>query len=412
MLLRLLYRSIREPAYRQSIDQRFGCFRSRHAGEVIWIHAVSAGETVAAVPLVRRLIDAGYPCLVTNMTPTGRDRVRVLLSDLVENCYAPYDLPGSVNRFIANNKPRLMLTVDTELWPNTINACSRRGIPTMLVNGRMSEKSARGYRRLPALSKPMLQAMSRLAVQTRAHAERFEALGVSSDRIAITGSIKFDSVQRDGFEQRFLAARTLLAGRPVFLAASTHEGEEAAILQALVRIMKTTPNVLLVLAPRHTHRTDKVKELIENGGFRPVLFTSGTTPSADNHVLLVDTMGELDVFFPLALVAFIGGSLVPVGGHNLLEAVQAGTVVVMGPHLRNIDDIARQFMDAQAMCVVSDANELAQDVARLMEDSDRRATMVAAANKVYARNRGALDRVFILIEETLADGPHSVFVHR
>ncbi|MBT7371183.1 MAG: 3-deoxy-D-manno-octulosonic acid transferase, partial [Gammaproteobacteria bacterium] len=177
VLLRLVKRSIKEPDYRRDLGQRFGFFRSRRPGEVIWIHAVSAGETVAAAPLIKRLLIAGYPCLVTNMTPTGRERARVLLGDAVENCYAPYDIPDAINRFLSRNRPRLFITIDTELWPNMLAACERDGIPAAVINGRMAARSAEGYSRISVLTVPMMRSLDLIAAQTEPHAKRFIELG-------------------------------------------------------------------------------------------------------------------------------------------------------------------------------------------------------------------------------------------
>lgn len=401
VLLRLLYRSLREPGYRESVTERFGGFRSAHRGDVIWIHAVSAGETVAAVPLIRRLLDLGHPCLVTNMTPTGRDRVRELLGDLVENCYAPYDLPGAVNRFLENNRPKLMLTIDTELWPNVVHYCHTRGVPTILVNGRLSAKSAGGYARLSGLTRPMLQSLDKLLVQTGTHAKRFEELGVSADKIKVAGSIKFDAQQRDDLQGRIAAARRLTSDRPVLFAASTHEGEESALLNCLSGLQDVVPDALMVLAPRHTHRVDRVIELCAETGVEPVRLTTDVAPASEDPVLLIDTMGQLDAFFPIATVAFIGGSLVPVGGHNLLEAVVADTPVIMGPYLRNIDDIAGQFIDVGGMRVVRNETDLSRVVCELMSDTPARQRMAAKAREVFNKNQGSLDRVMQSIETFL-----------
>ena len=401
MLLRLFKRSLKEPGYRVAIRERFGFFRSKRPGNVVWIHAVSAGETIAAVPLIRRLLARDYTCLVTNMTPTGRDRVRVLLGDDVENCYAPYDLPGSVDRFLRNNRPRLLITIDTELWPNIIHGCARQGVPTMLVNGRLSSRSAAGYRRIHSLVLPMLQSLKLLAVQTQQHKDRFVSLGTDPDKVEVTGSIKFDAVMADGHPGRLESSRQRIAARPVLLGASTHEGEEAAMLSLLPALQQLIPDVLLVLAPRHTHRCDQVIRTCESSSQTVVRFSEDRAVAEQDQVLLIDVMGELDVFFSLARVAFVGGSLVPVGGHNLLEAVRAGTPVVMGRHLDNIEDIARQFIDRQAIRIVQDNLELQQVVLGLMKDSGETDRLVSAANEVMALNKGALSRVERLIVEVM-----------
>jgi 3-deoxy-D-manno-octulosonic-acid transferase len=401
VLLRLLKRSLKEPGYRMAIPERFGFFRSKQPGKVVWIHAVSAGETIAAVPMVRRLLGRGYVCLVTNMTPTGRERVKVLLGDDVENCYAPYDLPGSIDRFLRNNKPRMLITIDTELWPNMIEGCARRGVPTLLVNGRLSSRSAEGYGRIRPLILPMLRSLNLLAVQTPRHKDRFVSLGTDASKVHVTGSIKFDAVMAQGYADRLNRSRRRVAGRPILLGASTHNGEEAALLSLLPALQDLVPEILLVLAPRHTHRCEVVRRACESSGQSVVSFSDGGAVTPQDQVFLVDVMGELDALFELASVAFIGGSLVPVGGHNLLEAVRAGTPTVMGNHLDNIEDIAQQFIDSQAIMIVKDGRELQQVVINLMENVDESNRLVTAANKVMELNQGALDRVEKLIVELM-----------
>ncbi|MDA0977344.1 MAG: 3-deoxy-D-manno-octulosonic acid transferase [Proteobacteria bacterium] len=398
VLLRLLKRSIREPGYRQDILHRFGFFRSANAGELIWIHAVSAGETVAVAPLVRRLVDHGYPCLVTNMTPTGRGRVRALLGDRAENAYAPYDLPGALGRFLRRNRPRLLVIVDTELWPNMLRLSAAAGTRVVVVNGRLSEHSAERYARVPAIIQPMIASIDVLAVQTQAHAERFVGLGASPGQLHVTGSIKFVGAFGSDHETRVEKARGMTAGRPVLLAASTHPGEESALLAILPSLQVVLPDALLVLAPRHTHRCDEVQRACIEAGFPVQRFSvldqasDGSSVGDDDGVLLVDTMGELDPLFAIARLAFVGGSLVPVGGHNFLEAVRAGTAVIMGPHLDNIDDIARQFVDARAMLVVSDESQLRDEVIGCMPDEGRVRRLASAALAVFRDNQGSLDR--------------------
>lgn len=401
VLLRLLWRSRKEPEYRSDLLQRFGFFRSAFTGDVIWIHAVSAGETIAAVPLVERLVSQGHHCLVTNMTPTGRDRVRTLLGGKVENCYAPYDLPGSVARFLDVNQPRLHIIIDTELWPNTIAACARRGIPVLLVNGRMSIRSARGYRRISSLSRPMFAGLTALSVQTDQHRQRFMDLGACENRVRVTGSIKFDADESANTADGFEKAQALVGGRPVLLGASTHDGEESALVEAYLAARDKLNDLLLVLVPRHTHRSSQVADYCESAGLTCAKFSETEPETIKADVLLVDVMGELNGFYQVAQVALVGGSLVPVGGHNLLEAVRARCAVLMGPHLDNIDDIAGQFEQAGGMIVVPDAESLSQQVSLLLPDKSRRDTLTRAAEQVLRENRGSLDRIESLIQEHL-----------
>ncbi len=396
-------RSVKEEGYRRFISERFGFFRSKRPGEVVWIHSVSAGETIAAAPLVRRLLDAGYPCLVTNMTPSGRDRVRVLHGDRVENCYAPYDTPGAVRRFLDNNHPLALVTIDTELWPNIIAGCARRGIPTSLINGRMAKRSARRYALFP-LTAPMLRSMELIAVQREPHAERFKELGADGNKVLVTGGIKFDGDYAPGHDLRLEKARNLVLGREVLLGASTHSGEEQALLNCLPVLQEISPNFLLILAPRHTHRVDQLQKQCQSSGYKPRLYSSATKLESADRVLILDVMGQLESYFHVAKVAFIGGSLIPVGGHNLLEAVRAGAGVIMGPHLDNIEDIAVQFIESEAMRVIGNREELAQVIIDLMQDEVERVRMVNAALSVLNENRGSIKRNFELILRMLEFG--------
>ena len=401
VLLRLLKRSLKEPGYRFAILERFGFFRSKTPGKLVWIHAVSAGETIAAAPLVQSLLGQGYVCLVTNMTPAGRERVKALLADEVENCFVPYDLPGSINRFLRNNEPRMLITIDTELWPNMIEGCARRGVPALLANGRLSSRSAKGYRRIKWLSGPMLRSLSLLAVQTSQHKNRFVSLGTDASKVHVTGSIKFDAVLTSGYVDRLNRSRRLVGDRPILLGASTHDGEEAVLLSLLPVLQKLIPGFLLVLAPRHTHRCDQVRRALQSSGQSVVSYSDGGGLGLCDQVFLVDVMGGLDAFFELASVAFVGGSLVPVGGHNFLEAVRAGTPAVMGSHLDNIEDIAQQFIDRQAIIIVKDGQELQEAILDLMNNVDEANRLVTAANKVMDLNQGALGRVEKLIVEVM-----------
>jgi 3-deoxy-D-manno-octulosonic-acid transferase len=405
VIARLLWRSLKEPGYRRQPLQRFGFYQSPNSGDVIWIHAVSAGETIAMVPLVERLIASGRKCLVTNMTPTGRERVAALLGDSVENCYMPYDLPGSVSRFIRKNRPRLLVIIDTELWPNTLSICKRRGIKVALVNGRMSNKSALGYERIAALVRPMMEGMDLCAVQTEQHGLRFAGLGVRAKNLFVTGSLKFDAQYAKGHDSRLEKARKMTEERTVLVGASTHEGEEEALLNVLSALRNVVSDVILVLAPRHTHRCDQVARLIQSMGYAVAKFSDGTAPGPECSVLLLDVMGELEPFYGVARLAFVGGSLVPRGGHNLLEAVRAGVPVIMGPHLHNIDDIAAQFVDKEAMRVVHTNSELADEVIGFMRDKGKARAMAMKATAVLEENRGALSRVVQLLDGLLDRAP-------
>lgn len=401
-LLRLLWRSRREPLYRAAIGQRFG-FGTR-APVDIWVHAVSAGETNAAAPLVRRLLDAGYKVVLTAMTPTGRERGRTLFGGEVVQRYAPYDLPGAQKRFIGRYRPRVLVIIDTEMWPNMIHYAHVADIRILLVNARMSEKSARGYAMVSALTRRMLAELDCVATQTEAHGERFKALGLAADKLNVAGSIKFDVSHPADLETRADAIREKAGNRRILLGASTHPGEEQAMIDAYRNV--DDPSLLLVLAPRHSHRSNEVAALVNSAGLSLVRHSTGESCDPSTQVLLLDTMGELIYFYRAASLAFVGGSLTDVGGHNPMEPASLGVPVIMGPHLRNIDDIAAQFVDAGGMRLVHDAQDLCVAVKEILSTPALADELVRYAGDVMQANRGALDRVEALVVAAASEGKH------
>ncbi len=396
IILRLLWRSIREPKYRETPAQRFGFVNGCQTGS-IWVHAVSAGETIAAVPLINRFLEADHSVLVTTMTPTGRERVLSLLGDRVDHCYAPYDLPDAVNRFLNTVKPKALVIIDTELWPNLIDAVGRNDIPCFLVNARLSKKSAAGYRRIAPLSHPMLRNLDRVFAQSSQQGKRFMDIGVTEDQLIVTGSIKFDASLPADLEEKRSELVQKFIGRKVFLAASTHEGEESIVLDAYQRV-RTDESNILVLAPRHPHRADRVLKICHDRGLKVAVHSRNESCDAETSVYLLDTMGELTYFYSISNLALVGGSLVDIGGHNPMEPASLGIPMLMGKFRRNIDDIADQFIDAGAMQTVSDAKELADKWQMLVTDDNLRKDMSIAALDVMERNQGALDAVVKEIE--------------
>ena len=428
---RVLWRSFKEPEYRHDPLQRFGVVPASAFNEpevpdnshhrpgsvntqgrvhgkgsegirrkpVLWVHAVSAGETNAVAPLLSRLLDRGYSIVVTNMTPAGRDRTRTLLGNRVDNYYVPYDLPGSVKRFLRRIKPDVLIVVDTELWPNMLHYSRVAGVRILLANARLSEKSARGYSRIRTISEEMMQDVTRVAAQTETQGRRFLELGLAESKLHIAGSIKFDNTLPPDLEVRTEAAKQLLGPGRVLIAASTHSGEEQAILSVLGELRKSLTDLRLVIAPRHTHRAEEVADLCIAAGYPVIRRTTGQSCTHQDQVFLLDTMGELAGFYAAADVAFVGGSLVPVGGHNFIEAVMADTPVIMGPHLGNVDDIVAQFLGADAMVVVNSQQELSMELNKILASRASRLRLAANATEVCSRNRGALERVEDLVVE-------------
>ena len=396
--LRLFLRSRKAPAYAQRIGERFALNLPSMAKGGIWVHAVSVGESIAAAPMIRALLKAHpqLPITITCMTPTGSERVRAMFADepRIQHCYLPYDLPWAAGRFLDHIQPRLAVIMETELWPNHIHQCAKRGIPVALANARLSERSARGYARFAGLTRPMLGEMSFIAVQTEVEAERFRQLGARPECVQVTGSIKFD-LRID--EQLLPRARDLRAQwqasqRPVWIAASTHEGEDEVILAAHRQLLAQHADALLILVPRHPERFNAVFELC-CAQFPPCRRSSGEPVSEETAVLLGDTMGELLFLYALADIAFVGGSLVPNGGHNLLEPAALSLPVLSGPHLFNFLEIAAMLREAGALQEVEDAQGLKAQVQRLIELPQDALRMGEAGRAVMQANQGALQRL-------------------
>jgi len=397
--IRLWLRSRKAPAYAKRIGERFSYGMPSLQPGGIWVHAVSVGESIAAAPMIRALLQR-YPQLpitVTCMTPTGSERIQALFANepRIQHCYLPYDLPCAAARFLDHAKPKLAVIMETELWPNHIHQCAKREIPVALANGRLSERSARGYGRFSKLTAPMLAEMSFFAVQTEAEAQRFRDLGARPQTVEVTGSIKFDLTIDPQLLQRAheLRGQWQALERPVWIAASTHEGEDEVVLDAHRRLLANYPNALLILVPRHPERFNSVFELCQREGFATVRRSTGANVEADTSVLLGDTMGELLFLYALADSAFVGGSLVPNGGHNLLEPAALAKPVISGPHLFNFLDIAAQLREAGALAEVDDAEGLAVEVQRLFELPRDAQRMAEAGLAVMRRNQGALQRL-------------------
>lgn len=405
LILRLWLKGHANPAYRQRWRERFAWQAFSVASkEGIWLHAVSVGETEAAVPLVKALRDnyPGVPLLLTTTTPTGSARVAAWFGDSVHHVYLPYDLPGAVGRFLDGYRPRLAIFMETEIWPNLFVGCAARGVALAIVNARLSERSCRGYRCLPALVAQTLAAVHAVAAQTHEDAARFASLGMPQVRLQVLGNLKFDrELPPDLAEQGQALRRQLLGSRPVWIAASTHEGEEEQVLDAHRELLVQMPDLLLVLAPRHPQRCDKVGALLTEKACAFVRRSEAQPCGADSSVFLLDSLGELNLFYAAADVAFVGGSLVSIGGHNILEPAALGLPVLFGPHMCNFADIANRLLQAQGALQVRDDAHLSEQVARLLQAVPERARMGDAARTFVAQNRGTVARQMALLGQLL-----------
>jgi 3-deoxy-D-manno-octulosonic-acid transferase len=406
-LLRLLWRSRRLPAYRERWGERLGYYQRPNLQAGVWIHAVSVGEVQAAQPVIRHLLERypGQGVMVTTTTPTGSTRVRALFEDRVGHVYAPYDLNPAVERFLDAVAPRLVLVMETEVWPNMLRACERRGIPVILANARLSQRSARGYTRLGRFARQTFARFTIIAAQAQADAARFVAIGVPPAKVRVTGSIKFDvHLPASLREQAEVTRRNWGSERPVWVAASTHEGEEEQLLAVHRSVCEEVPEALLVLVPRHPDRFERVANLIAREGLTLARRSSHQPCTLQTSVFLGDTMGELQVFLAAADIAFVGGSLVEVGGHNLLEAAAVGVPAIIGPHSFNFATITRLMVEEGAAAQVPDAAALTRQLCAWLTDATERARIGENALRVMAENRGALPRLLGLVDSVLERG--------
>ncbi len=402
ILIRLAWRSIKAPAYRKRGLERFGRFNPPPAESSVWVHAVSVGEVNAAIPLVKAIRDTypGVTVTITTVTPTGSDRVKQIFGDEVFHVYAPYDLPTAVNRFLDAVQPRVAIIMETEIWLTIFTSCKHRGIPLILANARLSERSTRGYRPIQPLVNKALSCAFKIAAQTKTDADRLIALGANKDSMQVTGSIKFDiNLPASLQEQGELLRQAWGANRPVWIAASTHEGEDEPVLDAFDIIREEYPQCLLLLVPRHPERFQRVANLCKRRNFKTEMRSKSTICDRDCEVFVIDSIGELPQFFAACDVAFVAGSLVPIGGHNVLEPAALGKPVIVGPYTFNCAEITELLMDKGAAIRVHNAQELGKNVCDLLSNADARDAIGAAGQQLVKANRGAVDRMLEMVAE-------------
>lgn len=399
----LMWRGFRVRQYFQRWGERYAMYPDVALQPRVWLHAVSVGEVNAAAPVVNAL-RAQRPDLrwvITTITPTGSERVRALWGNAVDHVYLPYDVPGCVDRFLRHFRPQIALILETELWPNLLFGCAQRNIPVYILNARLSARSLRGYRLLAPLISRALRTVTFVAAQSDDDAARFVRLGARPDQVAALGNLKFDiaAPSREDMVQAF--RRHVPATRPVWIAASTHEGEEAAVVAIHQQLRRQHPDLLLLWVPRHPERFGRVEALVREQGWQVATRSAQQWPQAGTDVFVVDTLGELMGFYACAEVAFVGGSLQPVGGHNLLEPAAMATATVTGPHLHNFSEISRRMREARALLVCSDREEVARALAGLLADQAQRQAMVQAGLTLVASGRGAVHRILDLIAARL-----------
>lgn len=403
--LKLLWRSRKAPAYRQRWLERYGFCKNKVKPNGILVHAVSVGETIAAIPLIKAL-QQKYPQLpitVTTMTPTGSERVKTLLKDSVSHVYLPYDLPGAIKRFLKTTKPKIVIIMETELWPNLISQCYKQKIPLIIANARLSERSAARYGKLGKAVKQLFSKISMVAAQNQHDGERFVSLGLPTDHLAITGSIKFDinlsNEQRQKINQ---LKQQWQLNRPVLIAASTHSGEDEIILTAFKKLLLKHDNLLLILVPRHPERFKTVEKLISDSGFNYLKRSTNQIPTEQTQIVLGDTMGELLELYAMADIAFVGGSLVKQGGHNPLEPALHHIAIITGEYFFNFQVICEQLIEAQGMIVCTNsADDLYSSIDCLLNDNSSRNQLGENAYLVLKQNQGALSRLLTVINHYL-----------
>jgi len=402
ILYRLFVRGLRLRSYLHRWAERFGYFKApSFTHDSIWVHAVSVGELNAAIPLIIALREryTDEPIVVTTVTPTGSERLRQVFGDSIFHVYLPYDLPASVKRFLKRIRPGLAVIMETEIWPNLYFACQRQGIPVVIANARLSERSLRGYGPVQPLAGEAIRSATFIAAQSQTDYDRFLSLGAQPDRLALVGNIKYDidmphEMVETGLEWRDIAGRS----RPTWIAASTHEGEEQAVINAHASVLRQFPDALLIIAPRHPERFRPVALLCESFGFRVRSRSAHGTAIPETQCFVADTLGELLRFYSAADVAFVAGSIERIGGHNVLEPALLGKPIVVGPHTFNFAEITDLLIARGAAVRVDSDGALAGAVTALLGDRDEMRRMGEAATAIIARERGALARTLSIIE--------------
>jgi 3-deoxy-D-manno-octulosonic-acid transferase len=404
ILYRLATRGLRQRGYHWRWRERFGFFEAPGVTDSVWVHAVSVGEVNAAIPLVEALRKryVGRSIVVTTVTPTGSERVRQLWGNTVFHVYLPYDLPAAIHRFLDRVQPCIAVIMETEIWPNLYLECAARGVPIVISNARLSEKSLRGYSPALPLLRDALRCANFVAAQSQVDGERFLSLGTPPDRVEVVGNLKFDiRLPPDLAENAVRWRQQWGAGRPVWIAASTHEGEELAVIEAHSRLMHWFPDALLLVAPRHPERFKPMVQLCRSYGFNTACRSDDQLPGPATQCFVVDTLGELLSFLATADVAFVAGSLEPIGGHNVLEPAALGVPVLVGPHTFNFAEVTDLLLERGAALRVDDSDSIAAVLQRLLTMPEQRRAMGETGRVTVISARGALKRTMQRIEAIL-----------
>lgn len=405
---KLIRQGLKNKAYFEHLKEHFGFVKPVTSQGNIWIHSASLGETIAIIPMVNQLLNT-YPkqhIVMTQMTPTGRAKALDVFKDhpRISICYAPYDFPGSVKRFIKKAKPKLLVLVEAELWPNILHYCTKNNIKTILANARLSPRSFKGYQRWHTIIQPILKQLNYIAAQSTTDARRFEQLGIDPSRISVTGNLKYDIQLPATLNQQATKLRKdwQLSDRPVWTVASTHTGEDQIILQAYANIKQQHPNLLLILVPRHPERFRPVTKLAATQ-FNTLTFSSSKACCPETDIMIGDTVGQLLLFYALSDIAFVGGSLTPIGGHNVIEPAALGKPIIIGPHYVNFQQIVETLLKSDAIKVINNQDQLVTTVDELLVNLEQRQTLGKHAKQVIKENHGALNKQLDCINQLLSD---------
>lgn len=403
--IRLLYRSCKNPAYRQRMFERVGIFKAPLETKGIWIHAVSVGEVVAAQPLVKALQSQfpGLPIVLTTTTPTGSHQAKKLFKDSIFHVYFPYDLFWTLSLFLKKIKPVLCIIMETELWPNLLQCLNKKQIPIVIANGRVSEKSFKKYQRISFLTKWMMQQINHVAAQSDNDAKRFIQLGLNETHITNTGNLKFEvKLEENSVEKATEMKQQWGVNRRVIIAASTHAGEETQILWAYAQLKKHFSDLLLIIVPRHPERFESVASEIEKQGFSYARRSQNEVNLLNLDVFLVDAMGELPLFYAASDIAFVGGSLVPIGGHNCLEPAALGLPILVGPHMQNFADITARLKSKEALIQIQTKEALFQSLKMFIDNPTKMKDMGNNAKTFVLENQGVVFKLLKILNPYLS----------
>lgn len=406
LYLRLFIRSRKNPEYRRRWLERLGFFVFHKHKPTLWVHAVSVGEVVAAAPLIQSLQKEfqNYSIVVTTTTPTGAAQLKKIFKDSVFHLYFPFDLPFCWHQFIKRIKPSICIIMETEIWPNLLNKLKQKQIPVIIANGCLSEKSYAGYQKAKFVMQNMLAGLNYVAAQTEIDAKKFISLGVNPNQLSVVGNLKFDvnlNQNPQDLTENTQVLKSALANRQVFIAASTHVGEEALILSVYKALKTKFQKLLLILVPRHPERFDQVAEQIKKQDLNYNRRTKDSIPAKDTEVFLVDTMGELPLFYGISNIAFVGGSFVNIGGHNILEPAALSLPILVGPYTQDINEIADLFKKSSALIQVSTEMELISVLKDLLSDNNKCNAMGVAAKQLFVKNQGATQKTVELIRNLI-----------